>query len=336
MDYNFSLKAYNTFGFDCKALQYTALNNEGELDDLLPMISAQDLPVLILGGGSNLLFTRNFDGLVIHNKIMGIELLAENNLYFTVKVGAGETWHNFVLHAIENSWGGIENLSLIPGTVGASPIQNIGAYGVEVKDVIESVEAIDMRNGSKAVFSNKECEFGYRDSIFKKRLKGKYIITSVTYRLTKQHQMSYQYGAIMDVLKQKNITVPNIKDISDAVISIRKSKLPDPKEIGNAGSFFKNPEISKTHFDKLTEQYPNIVGYPIGEHTIKVPAGWLIDNAEWKGKTFGKVGVHKNQALVLVNYGGGEGYEIKKLSQRIQQDVLKKYDISLEIEVNIL
>lgn len=336
LQHNYSLRDLNTFGLDCIATKYSIVDSIESLSSFIKNNYNPKEELLILGGGSNILFTKNFNGQVVHNQIKGITVLSEDEESVTVKVGAGEVWHDFVLHAINKNWGGIENLSLIPGTVGASPIQNIGAYGVEVKDVITSVEAIEIKSNSVTNFSVEDCKFGYRESVFKKEKKGVYIITHVTYKLTKKHSVQCNYGAITETLKEMRIGSPTIKNISDAVIKIRESKLPNPKEIGNAGSFFKNPEIPTTQFETLKKQFPTIVGYKISDTITKVPAGWLIDNANWKGKTFGAIGVHKNQALVLVNYGGGNGNDIKKLSANIQQDIIEKYGIHLQTEVNII
>lgn len=329
---NFSLKNYNTFGLNIIANKFSAFSSIKDLESFFP----HSEPWFILGGGSNILFTKNFEGTVLHNEIKGIEKIKEDENHVWVKVGAGEVWHDFVLHCIENNWAGIENLSLIPGTVGASPIQNIGAYGVEVKDVIESVSAFHIASLKIQSFSNNDCEFGYRDSIFKRDLKGQYVITEVIYRLNKQADFNIKYGAIQQILDENGVTELSIKAISDAVIQIRQSKLPDPKEIGNSGSFFKNPEIPTNQFDELKKTFPNIVGYPVSEKITKVPAGWLIDNAGWKGKRFGDIGVHTKQALVLVNYGDGEGEKIKELAYEIKADIFEKYGVEINPEVNIL
>jgi UDP-N-acetylmuramate dehydrogenase len=291
-------------------------------------------PRIILGGGSNVLFTKDFEGLVLINEIKGINVKHETEDEVIVQVGAGENWHGFVLYAIEKGWGGIENLSLIPGSVGASPMQNIGAYGVEIKDVFFELEAMDIRTGEIKYFDKDACDFGYRESVFKKSAKDQFFITRVTYKLTKRnHKLNTSYGAIEAELEQAGVQ-PSIKSISDAVVSIRKSKLPDPKEIGNAGSFFKNPVIEEAQFQKLQKSFPDMVNYP-SDSGVKIAAGWLIDQLGWKGKTFENYGVHKNQALVLVNYGGAEGEQIWDLSQQIIDAVKEKYDIQLEREVNI-
>ncbi len=284
-----------------------------------------------------MLLTKDIDDLVVHINTEGICIDREddNSVYLTVN--AGENWHDFVLWCIDQNYGGIENLSLIPGNVGTCPIQNIGAYGVEVKDVITKVEAVSIETGKLVQFSNAECKFGYRNSIFKNEVKGKYIITSVSFKLTKKdHVLNTSYGAIETELASKNITNPTIKTVSDAVIAIRQSKLPDPKEIGNSGSFFKNPVISKSLFENLKEKFPNIPSYSVSDEEIKVPAGWLIEQSGFKGKRFGDYGVHEKQALVLVNYGNASGKDIYKLAQQIQTTIKENFTIDLEIEVNVI
>ncbi len=334
---NFSLQKLNTFGIEARAKYFTAFSSVEELKTILSNPSYSKEKLLIIGGGSNLLFTSEFvDALVLQNKIKGIEIVSENEKEITIKSGAGEVWHDLVIHTIANNWGGMENLSLIPGTVGAAPMQNIGAYGVEIKDIFESLDAYEIATGTIKVFSLNECAFGYRSSIFKHDVKGRYIITSVTFKLKRQPTFNTSYGAISDTLKQMGIEKPSVKSISDAVISIRQSKLPDPKIIGNAGSFFKNPEISTTHFEKLKSNYPEIPSYPTFSGMTKVPAGWLIEQCGWKGKVVGHTGVHKNQALVLVNHGQAKGLEIKALSIEIQNSVNEKFGIELEAEVNFV
>ena len=329
-----SLKEYNTFGIEAKAKSFVEVNSSQQLEDALK-IDREDL--LILGGGSNVLLTKDFDGLVIKNSIKGIEVIDENDQFVTVKVGAGEIWHSFVLHAIDNNWGGVENLSLIPGTVGAAPMQNIGAYGVEIKEVFKSLEALHIETLTNKTFTKEECEFGYRESVFKLAAKSQYIITTVTFLLTKKdHNINISYGAITDTLNSKGITNPTIKDVSDAVIEIRESKLPNPKVIGNAGSFFKNPTIEKIDYEMLKLEYPEMPGYVVSDEEVKVPAGWLIEQCGWKGKQIGNIGVHKNQALVLVNYGGGNGSEIKQLALDIRDSVITKFGIPLIPEVNFI
>src|SRR5690554_3424059 len=331
---NVNLKPFNTFGISARTKYFASFSSVNALKSLLKEVKDSDL--LILGGGSNVLFQGNFHGVTLRNEIKGIEIIEENDRDVILKVGAGENWHELVLHAIAKGWGGIENLSLIPGSVGASPMQNIGAYGVEIKDVFESLEALEIKTGKLRSFSHEECQFGYRESVFKKDLKNKFVITSVTYKLSKNPQLNTSYGAIEEELKSRNITQPTIKDVSDAVIAIRQSKLPDPKEIGNAGSFFKNPVIPVTQYEALQKKYENMPSYQVDEQHVKVPAGWLIDQSGWKGKTFGDFGVHKRQALVLVNYDNAKGKDIVELSEQIIADIKKRYGITLEREVNII
>jgi len=330
---NISLKTYNTFGIDVNAKQFVDITSLDELKELL----TTEKDFYILSGGSNILFTKDIDKLVIHLNLKGKEILrsTENDIY--IKVQAGENWHEFALWCIEHNYGGVENLALIPGNIGTTPIQNIGAYGVEVKDIIYEVEGFEINSNTTKLFTNKECGFGYRNSIFKNEKKGNYIITSVTFKLTKGiHKLNSSYGAIQSELKKNAIKNPTIKDISDAVIAIRQSKLPDPKEIGNSGSFFKNPVISIADFEKLQKKNPKVPHYIISADEVKVPAGWLVEQCGFKGKRFGDAGVHKNQALVLVNYGNATGKEILELSKKIQKSVFEKFTILLEAEVNII
>jgi len=330
---NFNLKPYNTFGIEAFAKEFVSVTTLEELKNTLQQTS----DFFILGGGSNLLLTHNIEKLVIHNQLKGIEIVQQNDDFVWVKAQAGENWHEFVLYCIENNFGGIENLSLIPGNVGTTPVQNIGAYGVEIKDTLFSCEALNIKTLEIEVFSNSACEFEYRESVFKNKFKNQYIITSVTFQLTKiNHQIKTNYGAISDELAQKSIQNPSIKDVSDAVIAIRTSKLPNPKELGNSGSFFKNPIISIEKYKYLVEKFPEIPHYQVNEHEVKVPAGWLIEQAGFKGKRFGDAGVHAKQALVLVNYGTATGQEILELSKNIQKTVFETYEIKIEAEVNIL
>ena len=334
---NLSLKKLNTFGIETKSEHFVEFTSVEELKNILSLPEYKNKKRLIIGGGSNLLFTSEIiDGLVLQNKIKGIEIVKENEKEVYLKSGAGEVWHDLVVYAISKNWGGIENLSLIPGTVGAAPMQNIGAYGVEIKDSFESLEAYEIATGNLKTFSLEECKFGYRSSIFKNEAKGKFVIVSVTFKLSKQPTFNISYGAINDTLKQMGIVELSVKAVSDAVISIRQSKLPDPKEIGNAGSFFKNPEIPVSTFEKIKSTYPEIPSYPTVSGMTKVPAGWLIEQCGWKGKVVGHTGVHKNQALVLVNYGQAKGEEIKALSIEIQKSVKEKFGIELEAEVNFV
>lgn len=331
---NVSLKPFNTFGLEARAERFTMFRSVKELRDSLKNIG--DTPLLVLGGGSNILLTQDFKGVVLKNELKGIEVLEEDGLNTLVEVAAGENWHEFVLHCIDNDWAGIENLSLIPGTVGAAPMQNIGAYGVEIRQVFKRLTAVEIATGKVCSFSNEECEFGYRESVFKKSLKGKYVITSVVFKLNKTPSFNTSYGAIQDTLDTMGVTKLSIKAVSDAVIKIRQSKLPDPKKIGNAGSFFKNPEVDKIDFEGLKAEFTNIPGYPLPSQRVKIPAAWLIEQAGWKGKTFGEIGVHKNQPLVLVNYGNGKGNDLRDLAFKIQASVRNKFGVLLNPEVNII
>ena len=328
-----SLKAYNTFGLDCKANLFASFQSKHELKKILS--KAQE-PLLVLGGGSNILLTQDFEGTVLKNEILGIEIVKENEEHAVVKVGSGVVWHNFVIWSIENKLGGIENLSLIPGSVGAAPMQNIGAYGVEIKSVFEKLEAIEIDSLASKTFNNEACQFGYRHSIFKAELKDKYIITQVYFKLQKKHNFNTSYGAIEEELKNIGATTLSLKAISQAVTNIRESKLPNPQKIGNCGSFFKNPVITTKRFKELQNKFPNIVGYTVSKDETKIAAGWLIDKAGWKGYRKGDVGIHKKQALVLINYGNATGEELVALSKEVQQSVLNKFGIQLEPEVNII
>ncbi|WP_296700370.1 UDP-N-acetylmuramate dehydrogenase [Algoriphagus sp.] len=332
---NISLKPFNTFSLDKKARFFTSVNSREQLIEALIWARNLGIEVFILGGGSNILLTQDINSLVIKIEISGIEIIKEDADSIWVKVGAGENWHNFVLHAIDNKWAGIENLSLIPGTVGASPMQNIGAYGVEIKDVFHSLRALNRATLEQEEFNAEECKFGYRESVFKNELKGKFIITSVTFKLNKRPDFKLDYGAIKEVLAGENHSNLSLRAVSNAVIKIRQSKLPDPKEIGNAGSFFKNPTISKDLWLKLKDSFPGIPGYDITEG-IKVPAAWLIEQSGWKGKRFGEIGVHENQPLVIVNFGHADGFEVKLLSEKIQKSVSEKFGIQLIPEVNFI
>jgi UDP-N-acetylmuramate dehydrogenase len=335
-----SLKQYNTFGIDAVAAYFAAFNSIDELTEQLEFKKAGavnfKLPTLILGGGSNILFTKNFDGLVLKNELGGIEKIKEDNEHVYVKTGAGVNWHSLVLHCIENNWAGIENLSLIPGNVGASPMQNIGAYGVEIKDVFYSLEAYHIADKKLVSFNLNDCQFGYRESVFKRKYKGQFVITSVTCKLNKLPVFNTSYGAIEQELEKMSAKELSIKAISQAVINIRSSKLPNPAEIGNAGSFFKNPEIEKPLFEKLKAGYHAIVGYPLENGNIKIAAGWLIEQCGWKGYRSGDAGCHSKQALVLVNYGNAKGGDIFALSTSIIESVKEKFGIELEREVNIV
>ena len=332
---HFGLYPFNTFGMDVEAAYFSAIRKEEELQQLKDYEAYRN-GIFILGGGSNILFTQDVPQWVIRNEIKGIEKIKEDNEHIWLKAGAGEVWHLFVLYCVNNNYAGVENLSLIPGTVGAAPIQNIGAYGMEVKDIIESVRFFNIETGIFETFTNSDCQFGYRDSIFKHLLKGKIIITSVVFKLNKQPVFNTSYGNIQQELDAKGIKELSIKAISDAVISIRSSKLPDPKEIGNAGSFFKNPEIATSQFEVLKSAYPNIPGYSISEDIVKVPAGWMIEQCGWKGFRENDYGVHQHQALVLVNYSKARGAQIAALSDKIILSVHDKFGIDLEREVQIV
>ena len=347
---NFSLRPYNTFGIDVKAKYFSASSSVDQLNELTTHDSR--LMTLILGGGSNILFTKNFDGLVLKNDIKGIEKIKEDDDYVYVKAGAGENWHQFVLHCIQNNWPGVENLSLIPGNVGASPMQNIGAYGVEIKEVFHELKAFHLKEKVNYTFGAKDCEFGYRESVFKRKYKGQFAILEVTYRLNKIPKYNISYGAVAQELEKMGVKEPSIAAISQAVINIRMSKLPDPAVIGNAGSFFKNPIVTQEKFLRLQKDFPDIPHYPLEDKqftthnsqlTIKLAAGWLIEQCgpdkmgtSWKGYRKGDAGCHEKQALVLVNYGNAKGKEIYELSEEIKQSVQKKFGVELEREVNIV
>ncbi len=333
---NVQLKPFNTFGIEATAKYFVEIYSIKQLQEILQNPDYQSTERLILGGGSNMLLTKDFDGLVIKIAIKGFEIIQENEDNIWIKAGAGVVWHDLVMHCVNKNYAGMENLSLIPGTVGAAPMQNIGAYGIEIKEVFEALEALEIATGEIKVFDKVTCNFGYRESIFKHEAKGKYVILNVTFKLNKKPNFHIEYGAIKDTLVEMGISEMSIKAISDAVIHIRQSKLPNPAEIGNAGSFFKNPEIPNAQFETLKAQFPTIPSYPVSETTTKVPAGWLIEQAGWKGQRFGNVGVHAKQALVLVNYGGGKGEEIKDLSQKIQASVKGKFGIQLSVEVNFI
>lgn len=331
---NVSLKPYNTFGLDVKAKYFIEIKNLNDLKEIVKANKSDKL--FILGGGSNMLLTQNINKIVVKLDIQGISVVENGEDYVLVEAQAGENWHEFVLWCIEHNYGGVENLSLIPGNVGTTPIQNIGAYGVEIKDVMYSCKALNVKTLEIVEFTNEQCEFGYRESIFKNELKGQYIIISTTYKLTKEnHTLKIEYGAIKGELEANNIATPTIKDISDAVIAIRESKLPNPKEIGNSGSFFKNPIITKEEFLRLQRGYPTMPHYIVSDNEVKIPAGWLIETSGLKGYRLGDAGVHTQQALVLVNYGKAEGIQIKKLSETVQREVYKLFGIEIHAEVNI-
>lgn len=331
---NISLLPYNTFGIEALARKFGTFSDEDQLRAMLDIPALTKL--LFLGGGSNILLTRNFDGLVLKNEVKGIELIREDDRHVYVRVGAGENWHRFVLYCIERHWAGLENLSLIPGNVGATPMQNIGAYGVEIREVFEELEAFNIKERRVHFFSVNDCRFGYRDSVFKGKLKDQFVILHVTYRLNKIPAFNISYGAIEQELAKMGVQKPSIESISQAVIRIRSSKLPDPAQIGNAGSFFKNPIVSEKLFARLKENFPGIVGYDDHNGHVKLAAGWLIEQCGWKGFRRGDAGCHERQALVLVNYGHASGKDIYTLSEDILQSVHKKFGVELEREVNII
>jgi len=332
---NFSLKNYNTFGIEAKAKQFVAVHSVDELKTILE--ENKNEKKFILGGGSNMLLTKDIDALVIHIDLKGKKIIKEDDDFVWVESQAGEIWHDFVLWTIDNNFGGLENMSLIPGNVGTTPVQNIGAYGTEIKDTFVSCDALNIESLEIKTFTNAECNFGYRESIFKNEAKDQYIITSVVYKLTKRnHKINTSYGDITAELAKNNITTPTLKDVSNAVIAIRQSKLPDPKELGNSGSFFKNPILLKSDFEKIHQKFPEMKFYEVSETEVKVPAGWLIEQADFKGKRFGDAGVHKNQALVLVNYGNATGQEILAVSRDVQKTVFEKFGIHIEAEVNVI
>jgi len=332
---NQSLKHYNTFGIDVKAREFVSIHSEEELREVLRENTGKR--IFVLGGGSNMLLTKDVDALVVHIDIKGKEILSEDEDHAIIRAMAGETWHEFVLYTIGENLGGLENMSLIPGNVGTTPIQNIGAYGAEIKDTFVSCDAMNIHTQEMRTFTREECKFGYRESIFKNEEKGNYIILSVTFRLTRRnHKINTGYGDIQKKLAENGIVNPTLKDVSDAVIAIRRSKLPDPKELGNSGSFFKNPIVPIAVYEKAKATHPDIPHYPVSETEVKVPAGWLIEHAGFKGYREGDAGVHKNQALVLVNYGNASGADILALSRKVQQAIFDKYGIRIEAEVNVI
>ncbi len=330
----YSLKSYNTFGIPACARIFAEANMPDDLLSVINIFRNDSRPKLILGGGSNILFTRDFEGIVIYPDLKGHELVNQTEENVWIKAYAGENWDQFVAYCVAQNWCGIENLSLIPGNIGACPIQNIGAYGVEVKDVIESVEALDLQTGSIRKFSNAECQFGYRNSIFKHEAKNKYIITSVTFKLSKKQVFKINYDLVAEELR--NFSEVNIASIRQAIINIRRRKLPDPSQLGNAGSFFKNPLVSLEIYGAIQSEFPNVPSYRVGELLMKIPAAWLIETCGWKGKRIGNVGTYDTQPLVIVNYGGALGNEIFDFAKKIQSSVLNNFGIELEMEVNII
>jgi UDP-N-acetylmuramate dehydrogenase len=332
---NFSLKNHNTFGIEAKAKQFVAVHSVDELKEVLHQKSEDKK--FILGGGSNMLLTQDIDALVIHVDLKGKKIIKEDENSVWVESMAGESWHEFVLWTIGQDFGGLENMSLIPGNVGTTPVQNIGAYGTEIKDTFVSCDAMNIATQEIKTFTKEECNFGYRESIFKHEAKDKYVITSVVFKLTKQsHKINTSYGDITKELENKNIQIPTLIDVSNAVIAIRQSKLPDPKVLGNSGSFFKNPVVSREQFLKVQKQFPDIKFFEVSPSEVKVPAGWLIENVGLKGYRKDDAGVHKNQALVIVNYGNATGKELLELSKFVQKTVFDKYGIAIEAEVNVI
>lgn len=333
---NISLRQYNTMGIGAIARQFSTFGTLDELQELAALSDAEGLAKLVLGGGSNILFTRDFDGLVMKNDLKGIELLREDDRHLYVKAGAGENWHGFVQYCIGRGWAGVENLSLIPGNVGASPMQNIGAYGMEIKDVFEELEAYHLEEKKVFTFSNNDCGFGYRESVFKRRYRNQFVILNVTFRLNKTPHFNTSYGAIGQELEKMGVRELSIQAVSQAVINIRRSKLPDPAIIGNAGSFFKNPSVPAAQFEALQQNWPGIIGYANPDGSVKLAAGWLIEQCGWKGFRRGDAGCHEKQALVLVNYGNANGSEIYELSTEILDSVQSRFGVELEREVNIV
>ncbi|WP_306566120.1 UDP-N-acetylmuramate dehydrogenase [Flavobacterium lindanitolerans] len=332
---NFSLKNYNTFGIEAKAKQFVSVHSVEELQTVLKENPAQKK--FILGGGSNMLLTKDIEALTIHVDIKGKTIIDQTEDAVWVEAKAGENWHEFVLWTIDQDFGGLENMSLIPGNVGTTPIQNIGAYGTEIKNTFVYCDAVNIQTLEIRRFNKEECKFGYRESIFKNEVKDQYIIVSVVFKLTrKNHKINISYGDIAAELAKKDISAPTLKEVSNAIITIRQSKLPDPKELGNSGSFFKNPIISRSDFERIHLLHPEMPSYTVSETEVKVPAGWLIEKAGFKGKRFGDAGIHKNQALVLVNYGNATGQEILNVSKEIQKTVKELFDIEIEAEVNVI
>lgn len=336
IEQDISLKPFNTFAIDVKARYFTRINCLTDLQRILSERPWFTTPKMVLGGGSNVLFTQDYEGLVLQNGLMGIETIREDDDHIWLKIGAGENWHDFVMHCVKHGYYGVENLALIPGTVGAAPLQNIGAYGVEIKDTFECLDAIRLRDNAAHTFDHAACKFGYRDSVFKNDLKNQYLISNVTLKLNKKPAFHLEYGNLKAVMSSVRISEPTLKNVSDAVIQIRQSKLPDPKTIPNAGSFFKNPIVPQQQFEQLHATYNAMPHYAAADNQVKLAAAWLIDQCGFKGKRFENVGVHDKQALVLVNLNQGEGKAIKQLSEQIQTAVLEKFNVALTPEVNIL
>lgn len=331
-----SLLPYNSFALSVKAAYYAEINQIEDLQTLAATSIFTEQRRLLLGGGSNVLFLKDFEGLVLKIQLKGIEIIQEDAHEVLVRVGAGENWHQFVLFCISKDWAGVENLSLIPGTVGAAPMQNIGAYGVELQEVFDSLQAWHLEEHQFYTFDKASCRFGYRESVFKHKYKDKFLITDVTFRLSKVPRFNVSYGALQETLRAQGVEQLSLKAVSDAVVAIRSSKLPNPAEIGNAGSFFKNPTITQAHLEALRQTYPQLPSYPAAEGSAKVPAAWLIEQCGWKGKRIGDIGVHPKQALVLVNYGQGSGQAIADLAQEIAESVWKRFEIRLVPEVNFI
>ena len=335
IEHDYNLSKLNTFGIKIKAKFFVEIDNETDLSELFILPEFRQNKKIFLGGGSNILFTENFNGIVVLNKLKGMEILSEDVESAVIRSMSGENWHDLVIFTVRRGYWGIENLSLIPGTVGAAPMQNIGAYGAELKNVLENVETFDIATGIKRIFSREECKLGYRDSIFKNELKDKYFISAITLKLSKIGEKNTSYKALQEHLEKNKIEVKNPKNISDAVIFIRQSKLPDPKVIGNAGSFFKNVFVKKEQLQKLRADYPDMP-YFEEDGVNKIPAGWLIEQCGWKGRRVGNVGVHDKQALVLVNHGGATGTELVKLAKKIIISVKEKFGLELVPEVNLI
>ena len=333
---NVSLKAYNTFGIDVKADFLVRIDRIEDLMSALTDDSLRHHDRLILGGGSNILFTRGFSGVILLNRLTGMSVVKEDDTSVWVRAGAGEVWNDLVRWTVEQGWGGLENLSLIPGSVGAGPMQNIGAYGAELKDAFHELEAIRLDNLETCTFNSAQCKFGYRESVFKHELRNRFFITSVTFRLSKRPVLNTSYGVINQELARQGVVSPGIKDVSEAVIRIRQSKLPDPAVLGNAGSFFKNPEVDGALYDRIRSAHPGVVAYPNSSGKVKLAAGWLIEQCGWKGKVVGNTGAHKDQALVLVNYGNATGTEIYELALQIRESVFERFGVMIDPEVNVV
>jgi len=333
---NVSLKPFNTFGIDITSRYFAEINVEDDYQKLLSSPLLKENRLLIIGEGSNILFSNDFEGLVVKINTKGIEILAEDADEVTIKAQAGENWNDFVKFCISKKYAGIENLSMIPGNVGGSPVQNIGAYGVEVKDAIQEVEVLEIETGKKTIFSNAECKFGYRNSIFKNELKNKFIITSVTFKLSKKGCFSVSYGSIAKELRAMCLRKVTLESVGEAVCNLRTQKLPDPKDLGNGGSFFKNPIVSSEKYGKLKSLFPNIIAYEVPGIGYKLAAGWMIEQCQWKGKRLGNVGVYDKQALIIVNYGEAKGTEVLEFAEKIRESVQQKFDIKLDFEINVI